>query len=165
MVTAATGEQGLAIARTRSPALVVLDLRLPGISGLDVARALRRDSAVPIIMLTARVDESDRLLGLEVGADDYVTKPLPQECDLVADLAESLPARPELLLRRRQVVREHLQLRLDLAEAGIGLDRGVDHRRAISIPSGVTNDEWACSCCARPLRPRCRPGRRRGGPC
>jgi two-component system alkaline phosphatase synthesis response regulator PhoP len=69
----------------------VLDLRLPGISGIDVARMLRRDSAVPIIMLTARVDESDRLLGLEVGADDYIVKPFsPRE----------LVARVRAVLRR-----------------------------------------------------------------
>ena len=100
MVTAATGEQGLAIARTRSPALIVLDLRLPGISGLDVARVLRRDSAVPIIMLTARVDESDRLLGLDVGADDYVTKPFsPRElvARVRAVLRRSAPAEADVL--------------------------------------------------------------------
>jgi two-component system alkaline phosphatase synthesis response regulator PhoP len=90
-VTAATGEEGLAVAQSRSPALVVLDLRLPGIGGIDVARALRRSSSVPIIMLTARVDESDRLLGLEAGADDYVTKPFsPRE----------LVARVRAVLRR-----------------------------------------------------------------
>jgi DNA-binding response OmpR family regulator len=69
----------------------VLDLKLPGASGIDVARALRRESSVPIIMLTARVDESDRLLGLEVGADDYITKPFsPRE----------LVARVRAVLRR-----------------------------------------------------------------
>lgn len=71
--------------------LVVLDIRLPGISGIDVARSLRRDSQVPIIMLTARVDEDDRLIGLEAGADDYMTKPFsPRE----------LVARVRAVLRR-----------------------------------------------------------------
>ncbi|HEX5109673.1 MAG TPA: response regulator transcription factor [Vicinamibacterales bacterium] len=100
VVTAGTGEQGLAMARAGSPALIVLDLRLPGISGLDVARALRRDSAVPIIMLTARVDESDRLLGLDVGADDYVTKPFsPRElvARVRAVLRRAAPADTDLL--------------------------------------------------------------------
>src|SRR5437667_327741 len=60
--------------------LVVLDLGLPGMDGLEVAKQLRRDSQVPLIMLTARVEESDRLLGLELGADDYITKPFsPRE--------------------------------------------------------------------------------------
>src|SRR5207249_8447597 len=61
----------LALARDRRPELVVLDLGLPGMDGLEVAKQLRRDSQVPLIMLTARVEESDRLLGLELGADDY----------------------------------------------------------------------------------------------
>ena len=60
--------------------LIVLDLMLPGMDGLDVCRALRRESNVPIIMLTARVEEADKLIGLELGADDYVTKPFsPRE--------------------------------------------------------------------------------------
>ena len=100
VVTAATGEEGLAMARAEEPALIVLDLRLPGISGLDVARALRRDSSVPIIMLTARVDESDRLLGLDVGADDYVTKPFsPRElvARVRAVLRRAAPAETDVL--------------------------------------------------------------------
>jgi two-component system, OmpR family, alkaline phosphatase synthesis response regulator PhoP len=80
VTTAANGTEGLAIARTRRPDLIVLDLGLPHMDGLDVTRALRRESNVPIIMLTARVDESDKLVGLELGADDYVTKPFsPKE--------------------------------------------------------------------------------------
>ncbi len=67
-------------ARDERPDLVVLDLNLPGMDGLDVCRALRRESNVPIIMLTARVEETDRLIGLELGADDYITKPFsPRE--------------------------------------------------------------------------------------
>src|SRR5438046_8596209 len=80
VMTAATGTDALALARTRRPDLVVLDLGLPHMDGLDVTRALRKQSNVPIIMLTARVDESDKLIGLELGADDYVTKPFsPKE--------------------------------------------------------------------------------------
>jgi DNA-binding response OmpR family regulator len=91
VVTAHTGENALSLARTRRPDLVVLDLRLPHIDGIDVARTLRRESVVPIIMLTARAEESDRLLGLEVGADDYITKPFsPRE----------LVARVRAVLRR-----------------------------------------------------------------
>jgi two-component system alkaline phosphatase synthesis response regulator PhoP len=77
---AVDGPAGLATARAAHPDLVVLDLGLPGLDGLEVARALRRESDVPIIMLTARVDESDRLRGFEIGADDYITKPFsPRE--------------------------------------------------------------------------------------
>src|SRR5712692_7904133 len=91
VLTAADGVQALQLARTKRPDLVVLDLGLPGLGGLEVARALRVESAVPIVMLTARVEESDRLLGLELGADDYITKPFsPRE----------LVARVRAVLRR-----------------------------------------------------------------
>jgi len=91
VVVAGTGREALARVRGDHPDLVVLDLGLPELDGLDVARALRRESDVPIIMLTARVDESDRLIGLGVGADDYVTKPFsPRE----------LVARVQAVLRR-----------------------------------------------------------------
>ncbi len=80
VITAATGEDALTLARTKRPDLIVLDLRLPRMDGLDVTRALRKQSNVPIIMLTARVEESDKLIGLELGADDYLTKPFsPRE--------------------------------------------------------------------------------------
>jgi two-component system, OmpR family, alkaline phosphatase synthesis response regulator PhoP len=91
VVTARDGAEALEAARERAPDLVVLDLGLPRIDGLEVARRLRRQADVPIIMLTARVEESDRLLGLEIGADDYVTKPFsPRE----------LVARVRAVLRR-----------------------------------------------------------------
>ena len=74
------GASAIAAFRIGEPELVVLDLGLPEIDGLDVARAIRRQSDTPIIMLTARVDETDRLVGLELGADDYVAKPFsPRE--------------------------------------------------------------------------------------
>jgi two-component system alkaline phosphatase synthesis response regulator PhoP len=80
-VTSATnGGDALTLARTQRPDLIVLDLGLPKMDGFDVTRALRKHSNVPIIMLTARVDESDKLIGLELGADDYLTKPFsPRE--------------------------------------------------------------------------------------
>jgi two-component system, OmpR family, alkaline phosphatase synthesis response regulator PhoP len=94
VVVASDGARALDLARARRPDLIVLDLALPAIDGLDVARVLRRESAVPIIMLTARVEESDRLAGLEIGADDYVTKPFsPRE----------LVARVKAVLRRSDV--------------------------------------------------------------
>ena len=80
VVAAGDGNGGLDTARRDHPDLAVLDLSLPGMDGLDVCRALRKESSVPIIMLTARVEEADRLIGLELGADDYVTKPFsPRE--------------------------------------------------------------------------------------
>jgi DNA-binding response OmpR family regulator len=92
LATARSGDEALMRARTERPDLVVLDLGLPGMDGLDVTRALRRDGDLPIIMLTARDDETDRIIGLELGADDYVTKPFsPRE----------LVARIRAVLRRR----------------------------------------------------------------
>ncbi|WP_117000326.1 response regulator transcription factor [Desertimonas flava] len=89
--TAADGPSALARSRARPPDLVVLDLGLPGADGLDVARELRRGSSVPIIMLTARGAETDRIVGLEIGADDYIVKPFsPRE----------LVARVRAVLRR-----------------------------------------------------------------
>src|SRR6188508_2490599 len=80
VMVAVNGADALALARTKQPDLVVLDLGLPKMDGLDVTRALRKRSNVPIIMLTARVEESDKLIGLELGADDYLTKPFsPKE--------------------------------------------------------------------------------------
>jgi two-component system, OmpR family, alkaline phosphatase synthesis response regulator PhoP len=89
--TATDGKTALAVAHAEKPDLIILDLGLPVLDGLDVTRSLRRESNVPIIMLTARVDESDKLVGLELGADDYMTKPFsPKE----------LVARVRAVLRR-----------------------------------------------------------------
>jgi len=91
VIVAGDGTTALAMARHERPDLIVLDLNLPGMDGLDVCRALRRESDVPIIMLTARVEETDRLIGLELGADDYIVKPFsPRE----------LVARVRAVLRR-----------------------------------------------------------------
>jgi two-component system alkaline phosphatase synthesis response regulator PhoP len=91
VIEAGDGKTALAQVRHERPDLVVLDLNLPEMDGLDVCRALRRESDMPIVMLTARVDETDRLIGLELGADDYITKPFsPRE----------LVARVRAVLRR-----------------------------------------------------------------
>ena len=93
VIAAEDGTTALAAARGERPDLIVLDLNLPGMDGLDVCRAIRRESSTPIIMLTARVEEMDRLIGLELGADDYITKPFsPRE----------LVARVRAVLRRVQ---------------------------------------------------------------
>ena len=91
VATAGDGMTALAAFRHEQPDLIVLDLNLPGMNGLDVCRAIRRESDVPVVMLTARVEEVDRLIGLELGADDYITKPFsPRE----------LVARVRAVLRR-----------------------------------------------------------------
>jgi two-component system, OmpR family, alkaline phosphatase synthesis response regulator PhoP len=80
VVTASDGNAVLSIFQHEKPDFLILDLNLPGMDGLDICRAIRRDSNIPILMLTARVEEADRLIGLEVGADDYVIKPFsPRE--------------------------------------------------------------------------------------
>jgi DNA-binding response OmpR family regulator len=77
---AANGDDARELIETRNPALVVLDVMLPGTDGLELCRWIRARSALPVILLTARTDESDRIVGLELGADDYVTKPFsPRE--------------------------------------------------------------------------------------
>ncbi len=75
VLTAYRGDTGLSTWEHHHPDLVILDLNLPGMDGLDVAREIRRMTGTPILMLTARVDEIDQMVGLEIGADDYVTKP------------------------------------------------------------------------------------------
>jgi two-component system response regulator RegX3 len=110
---AADGEEGLEIAKRNGLDVVILDVMLPGISGVDLCRALRAESGVPIIMLTAKDSEVDRVLGLELGADDYVTKPFSMV---------ELVSRVRAILRRRELDRSEGGtarrlggLRLDLA--------------------------------------------------
>ncbi len=80
ILAAYDGQEALTLARHEKPALILLDLNLPRIDGLDVCRTLRKESNVPIIMVTARIEETDRLIGLELGADDYIIKPFsPRE--------------------------------------------------------------------------------------
>jgi two-component system, OmpR family, alkaline phosphatase synthesis response regulator PhoP len=110
VITAANGDDALALARSRQPDLIVLDLKLPGRDGLDVTRALRQRSNVPIIMLTARIEESDKLVGLELGADDYLTKPFsPRE----------LVARVRAVLRRGESAAVQSEI---VRAAGVTLD-------------------------------------------
>ncbi|HEY7061408.1 MAG TPA: response regulator transcription factor [Chloroflexota bacterium] len=92
VVVAAAGEDGLRLARERPPDLVVLDVRLPGIDGLEVCRRLRAGGDVPVLMLTARDEVADRVAGLDAGADDYLVKPFA---------VDELLARVRALLRRR----------------------------------------------------------------
>jgi two-component system alkaline phosphatase synthesis response regulator PhoP len=113
------GAQGLALARKERPDLLVLDGMLPQLDGLDVVRELRRESSLPIIMLTARVEESDKLVGLELGADDYITKPFsPRE----------LVARVRTVLRRAAGAGTPTEI---IRAGDLILDRGRFH---VSLP-------------------------------
>jgi len=125
--TAADGRAALDVARREHPDLIVLDLGLPGLDGLDVTRQLRRDSNLPVIMLTARDDELDKLLGLELGADDYLTKPFsPRE--LVARVRAVLrradasvePATAEII-RAGDLTLDLPRMRADLAGRSVDL--------------------------------------------
>ena len=97
VASASDGPEGLRLARSERPALVILDLMLPGTDGIDVCRRLRSQSTVPILILTAKSDEVDKIVGLEVGADDYMTKPFS---------VRELLARVRALLRRVEMERE-----------------------------------------------------------
>jgi two-component system, OmpR family, alkaline phosphatase synthesis response regulator PhoP len=113
VVVTGDGESALASVRGARPDLVVLDLGLPGADGLDVARELRRGSGVPIVMLTARGDETDRIVGLELGADDYVVKPFsPKE----------LVARVRAVLRRSAAAGEGNDARAPIRTGDVEID-------------------------------------------
>ena len=103
VISAGDGERALAIIQVEKPDLVVLDLGLPGVDGLDVCRSIRKTSSLPIIMLTARDEETDKLVGLELGADDYITKPFSPK-ELVARV-RSVLRRSELAQEEREVIR------------------------------------------------------------
>jgi len=97
VLLAGDGRSGLQIAREQKPDLIILDVMLPGIDGFEVCRVLRKDFSVPILMLTARTEEIDKIVGLEMGADDYITKPFSMR---------ELIARVKANLRRTELIRE-----------------------------------------------------------
>ena len=121
---AADGRSAIRDARQVRPDLMVLDLGLPGVDGLDVARAIRRESDLPIIMLTARADESDTLVGLEIGADDYITKPFSPK---------------ELVARIRAVLRRVDQAAREPETIQVG-DLEIDRGRMTVSRSGIVVD-------------------------
>ncbi|GJM41348.1 MAG: DNA-binding response regulator [Ardenticatenaceae bacterium] len=100
VVTAKDGRSALTFARQEKPNLIVLDVMLPGIDGFEVCRILRKEFSFPILMLTARTEEVDKIVGLEMGADDYLTKPFSMR---------ELMARVKALLRRVDLIREELK--------------------------------------------------------
>ena len=112
VISANRGDSGLELWGVKKPDLVILDLNLPGMDGLDVAREIRRKSNTPIIMITARVEEMDQLIGLELGADDYITKPFSPRI---------VVARVRALLRRVESAPETERI-LRIADLEIDLD-------------------------------------------
>lgn len=142
VLIAGDGPAGLDLARQKRPDLVVLDLGLPGLGGLDVARALRRGSDVPIIMLTARVEEADRLRGFEVGADDYITKPFsPRE----------LVARVCTVLKRARYDPQR-ESRYDVADLSVDTARLRVERDGTSIELTPTEFQLLAALARRPGR-------------
>ena len=130
VLTAFKGDTGLKTWENNKPDLVILDLNLPGMDGLDVARTIRRQANTPIIMVTARVEEADRLIGLELGADDYVTKPYsPRE----------VVARVRAVLRRVDQPQEKEKF-IQAADLEIDLD-GYAVKRG-SLPIDLTPTEF-----------------------
>jgi DNA-binding response OmpR family regulator len=118
--TASTGALALQEAQTRAPSLVVLDLMLPDIDGIDICKRLRQDSDVPILMLSARDEDIDKIVGLEVGADDYMTKPFnPRE----------LVARIKSILRRSTAGRRDVKTKR-LVHGQLEVDAG---RREVRV--------------------------------
>ena len=122
-VMATHGDEALGEFARSHPTLVVLDLGLAGLDGLEVTRRLRRESDVPILMVTARSSESDKLLGLEVGADDYITKPFS---------TAELVARVRALLRRSSG--QLLERRIELGDLRIDPSRRVVERGELAVP-------------------------------
>jgi DNA-binding response OmpR family regulator len=108
VLKATSGTQALKVARNQRPDLIVLDVMLPELDGFEVCRVLRREMSVPILMLTARAEEVDKVVGLEVGADDYLTKPFSMR---------ELMARVKALLRRVRLIREELAVPEDAADS------------------------------------------------
>jgi two-component system alkaline phosphatase synthesis response regulator PhoP len=113
VLTAADGSTAVQVCRREKPDFMILDLNLPGMDGLDVCREVRKDSEIPILMLTARVEETDKLVGLELGADDYVVKPFsPRE----------VVARVRTILRRAGPSAEKVEL-IEVGGLKIDLDQ------------------------------------------
>jgi DNA-binding response OmpR family regulator len=112
VLSAQRGDTGLSTWELKRPDLVILDLNLPGMDGLDVAREIRRKTDTPIVMLTARVEETDQLIGLELGADDYITKPFSPR--IVVARVRALLRRSEAGVRQPQMLRV-ADIEIDLA--------------------------------------------------
>jgi len=122
VITSTDGESALEAARAARPDLIVLDLMMPGLSGLEVCRILRRETSIPILLLTARDTEVDKVVGLELGADDYVTKPFGM---------------PELMARVRALLRRADQPTATEGEVSTSGNLEVDLRRREVSRDGI----------------------------
>jgi len=130
VITAGDGPAALAMARREKPDLIILDLMLPGMDGWEVCRALRRDTDIPIIMLTARAEESDQIVGLELGADDYITKPFSPK---------AMVARVRAVLRRSQ---GRLRTPGRLRAGGLEIDLDAHRATLDGNPLSLTPNEF-----------------------
>ncbi len=140
--SAGDGETALTINRSLHPDLIILDLGLPDMDGLDVCRQMRRTSNVPIIMLTARDEETDKLVGLELGADDYITKPFsPKE----------LVARVRAVLRRMDQIDSPREV-IQVADLKLDIPRMRLHRNAEEIELTPTEFELLTTLAKQPGR-------------
>jgi two-component system alkaline phosphatase synthesis response regulator PhoP len=142
VIGAGRGDSGLLLWEQKRPDLVLLDLNLPGMDGLDVAREIRRKSATPIIMLTARVEETDQLIGLELGADDYIAKPFSPRI---------VVARVRALLRRSETGPAASQV-LRVADLEIDLDGHTVQRSEQVIDLTPTEFSLLAAMAAQPGR-------------
>jgi DNA-binding response OmpR family regulator len=142
VLTSGRGDTGLSIWEYKRPDLVLLDLNLPGMDGLDVAREIRRKANTPILMLTARVEEADQLIGLELGADDYIPKPFSPRV---------VVARVRALLRRAGSAPE-TQHRVQIADLEIDLDAHQVARSGQSIELTPTEFNLLVALASQPGR-------------
>ncbi|MBG7609966.1 MAG: response regulator transcription factor [Anaerolineae bacterium] len=140
--TAFRGDTGLSLWEHKRPDLVLLDLNLPGLDGIDVAREIRRKENTPIVMLTARVEEMDQLIGLELGADDYITKPFSPRV---------VVAKVRAVLRRLDAS-EALPQRVRVADIEIDLDEHRVTRAEVFVDVTPTEFELLTTLAAQPGR-------------
>ncbi|MCX6012022.1 MAG: response regulator transcription factor [Chloroflexi bacterium] len=124
VITASDGIQAIETARSKKPDIIILDIMLPKLDGLEVCRRLRYDLTTPILMLTARAEEIDKILGLEVGADDYMTKPFSMR---------ELLARIKAITRRLEMTKQEPKI-LDVIKAG---DIEIDPGRHMALNRGL----------------------------
>lgn len=142
VLSAGRGDTGLSIWEHKRPDLVILDLNLPGMDGLDVAREIRRKASTPIIMLTARVEETDQLIGLELGADDYIPKPFSPRI---------VVARVRALLRRSEATPVATQI-LRVADLEIDLGGHTVQRKGQPVELTPTEFSLLAALAAQPGR-------------
>ena len=134
VITASDGAQAIEIARSEKPELIVLDVMLPKLSGFEVCRILRKDTTIPILMLTAKTEEVDKIVGLEIGADDYMTKPFSMR---------ELLARVRAMLRRADMSKPHPASEQNYLKTGdLEIDIGRHRAFCRSVPLDLTPKEY-----------------------